>query len=68
MIYKVTTPKPLDRILWEVFGSTDLLEEAIELNPHLLSLDPVLPMGTQVNLPEIEAKTQTTTSTKRLWS
>lgn len=44
----------LDKLCWRHLGRTaGLVEQALELNPGLSDLGPVLPHGTAVDLPEI---------------
>lgn len=50
----------LDLILWRKFGvrGQSLVEEAMELNPDLI--DPLLPIGATVILPDLPEETTTT--------
>jgi phage tail protein X len=50
----------LDLILWRKHGKIgqDLVEQALELNPGLAALGPVLPLGTKVTLPDRPASAQ----------
>lgn len=59
----------LDAILYRYFGETSgLLEITCQLNPHLMHL-PVLPIGTEVILPEPEMeKMRIAQDTVQLWS
>lgn len=44
----------LDAICWRHYGRTaGVVELALEANPGLADLGPVLPMGTPVNLPPV---------------
>lgn len=47
----------LDLLLWRRHGvrGRALVEEAYALNPGLAALGPILPIGTQVVLPELAA-------------
>lgn len=43
----------LDQLCWRHTGRTaGLVERALDANPHLADIGPVLPMGTAVELPE----------------
>lgn len=49
----------LDKLLWRRYGvrGQSLVEEALEINPGLAALGPVLPFGTVVMLPELPPET-----------
>lgn len=59
----------LDAILYRYFGDpTGLLEITCELNPHLMHL-PVLPLGTEVILPEPDSENRRVAQDSvQLWS
>ncbi|QPC44531.1 tail protein X [Kaustia mangrovi] len=56
----------IDLIAWREMGTTTAVEEILELNPALARLDPVLPIGTPVELPEI-VPSPPVRQTVRLW-
>lgn len=49
----------LDLLLWRRYGvrGQGLVEEALDINPGLAALGPVLPLETVVVLPELPAQT-----------
>jgi phage tail protein X len=51
----------LDLLLWRRYGvrGQELVEEALDANPGLAGLGPVLPLGTVVRLPSLPAETRT---------
>lgn len=59
----------LDAIVYRHFGKSEgLLEIACELNPHLMN-QPVIPIGTIVNLPDPDTeKISVAQDTLQLWS
>ncbi|MBN6064183.1 tail protein X [Aggregatibacter actinomycetemcomitans] len=59
----------LDAILYRYFGKSEgLLEIACELNPHLMD-KPIIPIGTEVTLPEADTeKISVAQDTIQLWS
>ena len=59
----------LDAIVYRHFGkSQGLLEIACELNPHLMN-QPIIPIGTIVNLPDPDTeKISIAQDTLQLWS
>ena len=59
----------LDAIVYRHFGKSEgLLEIACELNPHLMN-QPIIPIGTIVNLPDPDTeKISVATDTLQLWS
>lgn len=49
----------LDALLWRHLGGTaGYVETALELNPQLAALGPVLPLGTPVELPDLQPATR----------
>ncbi|WP_193391515.1 tail protein X [Erythrobacter sp. SG61-1L] len=57
----------LDQIVWRHRGRTAaLVEQALELNPGLADLGPVLPAGIAITLPEA-ASAQPVRETVKLW-
>ena len=58
----------LDLICWRELGRTaGTVEAALEGNPGLADLGPVLPMGTPVMLPEVSIATPETRDIVQLW-
>ena len=57
----------VDAICWRVYGKTHgIVEEVLQLNPHIANTGPFLPIGTAVKLPE---KTKPMiTETINLWN
>lgn len=57
----------LDQLVWRHRGSTaGLVEKALELNPGLADLGPVLPAGVAITLPD-PAAAQPVRETVKLW-
>ena len=58
----------LDAIVYRHFGKSEgLLEIVCELNPHLMN-QPIIPIGTIVNLPDPDTeKISVATDTLQLW-
>jgi len=57
----------VDAICWREYGrSSGIVEKVLEANPKLAELGVVLPMGTKVILPDIEAPQQIK-QTIQLW-
>jgi len=56
----------LDSLCYRHLGSSAQVEAALELNPGLAALGPVLPNGQLVNLPE-EAAAAPTSTLLQLW-
>ncbi|MBP0438394.1 tail protein X [Tianweitania sediminis] len=55
-------PILLDQLLYAEYGAVlarDLLPAALDLNPGLAAMGPVIPMGTVVTLPDRPAQTST---------
>lgn len=50
----------LDLLLWRAYGvrGQQLVEEALEANPGLSALGPVLPLGTVVRIPPLPVETR----------
>lgn len=58
----------LDLICWRELGRTaGVVEAALEANPGLADLGPVLPMGTPVELPELAIVQVETRDVVQLW-
>ncbi|WP_416139082.1 tail protein X [Halomonas sp. HK25] len=58
----------LDALCYRVLGRTgDVTEQALELNPGLAELGPILPHGTLVKLPEEQRRPRTVESVQ-LWT
>lgn len=60
----------LDLLVWRAFGRQDqqLVEQTLGLNPGLASAGTILPVGTEVTLPEPPAATARIRETVKLWS
>lgn len=59
----------LDALCYRVLGRTGAVtEQALELNPGLADLGPVLPHGTLVTLPDEQAAEPAIADTIQLWS
>ncbi|MBK0062626.1 MULTISPECIES: tail protein X [unclassified Acinetobacter] len=57
----------IDLICWRYYGrSLGVVEKVLEANPQLASLGVIIPVGTQVNLPDLPAPQQIT-QTIQLW-
>ncbi|GHE20105.1 tail protein X [Halomonas urumqiensis] len=58
----------LDALCYRVLGRTDgVTEQALDMNPGLAELGPILPHGTLVTLPE-EQRTPAVVDTVQLWT
>jgi phage tail protein X len=58
----------LDLLCWRHLGATaNVVEVALELNPGLAELGPILPHGLLVNLPEPTATPTKTAQVVNLW-
>lgn len=58
----------LDALCWRVLGQTaEVTEQALERNPGLAELGPILPHGTLVDLPEPDT-TPRVVETVQLWT
>ena len=67
MIAVAQDGETLDAVCWRVTGTTEPIEQVLELNPGLLS-SPTLSGGTQVKLPnEVSNTAQVVTKRKKLW-
>jgi phage tail protein X len=59
----------LDALCWRHLGRTaGAVEAALEANPGLAALGPVLPHGTPVDLPEAAAREPARPALTQLWS
>lgn len=57
----------VDAICWRNYGrSSGVVEAVLEANSHLSELGPLLPMGTKIQLPEIQTQ-QNKTQSIQLW-
>lgn len=57
----------VDAICWRYYGrSSGVVEKVLEANPHISEFGPFLPMGTALQLPEIQTQ-QNTTQSIQLW-
>jgi phage tail protein X len=58
----------LDRLCWRALGHTaGVVEAALEANPGLATLGPVLPHGTPVDLPDPAATPEAPRALIQLW-
>lgn len=58
----------VDLICWKHYGqSSGMVEQVLNANPHLAGLDPILPIGTEIDLPEISNNQQDSKATIQLW-
>lgn len=56
----------VDLICHRHLGRTDMVESVLDANPGLAALGTVLPMGTEIDLPDT-APAATSTDTLQLW-
>lgn len=57
----------VDAICWRNYGrSAGVVEAVLEQNVHIAHLGPLLPMGTKIQLPEIQTQ-QNKTQSIQLW-
>lgn len=69
MIVRAFQGETLDALCQRTLGRTDsVVEAALEANPGLADLGPVLPQGHPVNLPDTTQAAQSQTATVQLWS
>lgn len=69
MIVRAHQGETLDALCQRVLGRTDsVVEAALDANPGLADLGPVLPQGHPVNLPDTTQAVQSATATVQLWS
>lgn len=57
----------LDSLCWRHLGTSAAVEAALELNPGLAALGPVLPNGHPVTLPDQVAQSTQSTQLLQLW-
>lgn len=57
----------LDTLCWRHLGTTQPVESALQINPGLAALGPILPQGTAVTLPEAERAAAPLKTTIQLW-
>lgn len=57
----------LDTLCWRHLGTTDPVESALEVNPGLAALGPILPEGTAVTLPAAESIAPPAKTIIQLW-
>jgi len=69
MQLRATQGETLDLVIRRAYGTVtaDLLAAALEANPGLAALGPILPTGTLVSLPDADTTTPTVT-TITLWN
>lgn len=66
--FVISQPKDtLDAVAWRTLGTTAVLTEVIDLNPHINQLDPILQPGTQVELPNIQRAQSNIQKLINLW-
>lgn len=57
----------VDSLCWRYYGrSSGIVEKILDANPHLSELGVILPLGTEVILPDIDSPQQTK-QTIQLW-
>lgn len=57
----------IDGICWRIYGrSSGVVEKVLEANPQLADLGVILPLGTEINLPDLDTPQQTK-QTIQLW-
>lgn len=57
----------IDSICWRVYGrSSGVVERVLEANPQLVDFGVILPLGTEISLPDLETPQQTK-QTIQLW-
>lgn len=61
MNVKANQGDSVDSLCYRHLGSTDAVERVLRDNPGLAALGPILPMGTEVTLPDTEPPPRTTT-------
>lgn len=66
MIVRAQQGDTVDSLCWRHLGSSAAVEAALEANPGLAALGPVLPMGTAVALPDA-APLRTNDNIINLW-
>lgn len=57
----------LDSLCWRHLGSSAQVEAALELNPGLAALGPILPNGQLVTLPDAASESAPQTNLIQLW-
>lgn len=68
MIVTARAGETVDQICWRALGRTrDVTEQVLELNPGLAALGPLLPAGTEVELPEPSRAVAPRRETVKLW-
>jgi len=68
MIVRAQQHDTLDLLCWRHLGATaNVVEAALELNPGLADLGPIIPHGHQVTLPDPGSAPPKTTQTVNLW-
>ncbi len=70
MRIKVTRERmTVELLVWQTFGRQDsmLVERTFALSPGLAGLGTILPIGTELELPEPEAERPALIETVRLW-
>ncbi|WP_038342998.1 tail protein X [Acinetobacter sp. A47] len=57
----------IDSICWRIYGrSSGVVEKVLEANPQLADFGVILPIGTEINLPDLDTPQQTK-QTIQLW-
>lgn len=57
----------LDNLCWRHLGSSSAVEQALESNPGLAALGPILPEGTAVTLPDAAPSANAGKPLLQLW-
>jgi len=68
MIVIAEAGETVDALCWRALGRTQgVTEQVLARNPGLADLGPLLPAGTEVDLPEPAALTPATRESVKLW-
>lgn len=46
----------IDSICWRYYGNSDMVVTVLQTNPHLAKFDAILPIGTPIDLPDINTQ------------
>ncbi len=58
----------VDSICWRYYGySSGVVEQVLQANPHLARFDIILPIGTPIGLPNIDATPSKQKVSVQLW-
>lgn len=58
----------LDAVAWRTLGTSDTLPDVIRQNPQISQVDPVLPPGTIVLVPDAPQQSSRIQHLTKLWS